>query len=101
MVVSQRFYANFHSIDKLRQVLLSRRGWRDPLRRSHGGISPEKAIGSWEGGAPALDQLPGDEIAEGLLDACAEDNHACAEQTRQATLPSKATLPLEASLTSE
>ena len=76
VVASLYFYANFPSIDKLRQDLLNRHGWRD---RSRKGIPPEKATGSWEGGTPVLHRLPDDEDTKGLFDIYTEENYVYAD----------------------
>ena len=66
VVASQR-YDEFHSIDKLRQVLLNRCRWRD--RSLPRGTPPEKAIGSWEGGVPTiLHRIPDDDVIKELFD---------------------------------
>jgi hypothetical protein len=67
-VVVSHSYANFHSIDDLRQVLL------DPYRERSdvSGIEPWWKVyqySSWEGGAPAfLRHIPADDEIEGLYD---------------------------------
>ena len=59
-------YANFPSIDQLRQLLLDR-------ARKHALVtdlnSPRTAIGSWEGGVPELRIIPNDEDIEALFNA--------------------------------
>jgi hypothetical protein len=67
-VVASHSYANFHSIDDLRQVLL------DQYRERSGisSIEPRWKVyqgSSWEGGAPAfLHHIPADDEIEGLYD---------------------------------
>jgi hypothetical protein len=68
-VVASHSYANFHSIDDQRQVLLDR--YMD--RRGISSIKPhlQKVYrdSSWEGGAPAiLHHIPADDEIEGLYD---------------------------------
>jgi hypothetical protein len=68
-VVASHSYANFHSIDNLRQVLL------DQYMERHGISSIKPHLwkvyqdSSWEGGAPAiLHHIPVDDEIEGLYD---------------------------------
>jgi hypothetical protein len=63
-VVASHRYANFHSIDDLRQVLLNQyiSSIEPHLRKVY-------QDSSWEGGAPAiLDHIPADDEIEGLYD---------------------------------
>jgi hypothetical protein len=68
-IVASHSYANFHSIDDLRQVLLD----RYMERRGVSSIAPHLRKvyqdSSWEGGAPAfLRHIPADDKIEGLYD---------------------------------
>jgi hypothetical protein len=67
-VVASHSYANFHSIDDLRQVLLNQYMERHDISS----IKPHQKIyqdSSWEGSAPAiLHHIPADNKIEGLYD---------------------------------
>ena len=63
-VIASQSYANFHSIDQLRQVLLDRYVGRGPVD-----FHCRTTTDSWEGGAPAiLRRIPDDEVVKELFD---------------------------------
>jgi hypothetical protein len=68
-VVASHSYANFHSIDNLRQVLLDRYMERCGISSIEPHLWKVYQDSSWEGGAPAiLDHIPVDDEIKGLYD---------------------------------
>ena len=68
-VVASHSYANFHSIDDLRQVLLDRYLERRGVSSIEPHLRKVYQDSSWEGGAPAiLRHIPADDEIKGLYD---------------------------------
>jgi hypothetical protein len=68
-VVASHSYANFHSIDNLRQVLLDRYVERHDLSSFEPHLRRVNQCSSWEGGSPAIfNTIPPEDEIEGLYD---------------------------------
>jgi hypothetical protein len=68
-VVASHSYANFHSIDDLRQVLLDRYVERRDLSSFEPHLQRVNQGSSWEGGSPAIfNTIPPEDEIEGLYD---------------------------------
>jgi hypothetical protein len=68
-VVASHSYANFHSIDDLRQVLLDRYIKRSGVSSIEPHLQKVYQDSSWEGGAPAIfDSIPAEDEIKELYD---------------------------------
>jgi hypothetical protein len=68
-VVASHSYANFHSIDDLRQVLLDRYVERRGVSSIEPHLRKVYQDSSWEGGAPAIfDPIPAEDKIKELYD---------------------------------
>jgi hypothetical protein len=68
-VVASHSYANFHSIDDLRQVLLDQYVERRGLSRIEPHLWRVNQGSSWEGGSPAIfNPIPPEDEIKGLYD---------------------------------
>jgi hypothetical protein len=68
-IVASHSYANFHSIDDLRQVLLDRYVERRGVSSIEPHLRKVYQDSSWEGGAPAIfDPIPAEDKIKGLYD---------------------------------